>query len=485
MSTGASASASAAPAAASASAFTCANLTEYLRTLSSEVLERLYHHPATCLAVFRELPQLAQQYAMRLLYVEQSVPQAVVQSWSKSARADEAKAAAKALSGLGVWVESSMPGGMPAWLLNKVFRRNLKVALVGGGIPWNISGELEPDPNKRDVAYLDQYAKERWDTVLHYMVGSSQQEGISADAVRILLHSALMRIDETDQTPVITRSGFQFLLMETAAQVWYFVLQYLDTIDARGLDLVECLNLLFQLSFSTLGQDYSTGGLSQGLLSFLQHLREFGLVYQRKRNSGRFYPTRLALNIASGETKGQLEQHREGFIVVETNYRLYAYTSSDLQVALVGLFAEPIYRFPNLTVAVITRDSVRQALRGGITSTQIIRFLRMHAHAQTLAPRSTSSMAHMGTMVTNKGPIPATVMDQIRLWEQERDRFTFTPGVLYNQFLSSDDFKTVRNFADSTGVSVWANERNRTIVVTKDGHDPVKKFWKKHSKGGS
>lgn len=29
-------------------------------------------------------------------------------------------------------------------------------------------------------------------------------------------------------------------------------------------------------------QDYSTSGLSHGLLVFLQHLREFGLVYQRK-----------------------------------------------------------------------------------------------------------------------------------------------------------------------------------------------------------
>ena len=27
-----------------------------------------------------------------------------------------------------------------------------------------------PDPNKRDVAYLDQYSQERWNTVLHYMV---------------------------------------------------------------------------------------------------------------------------------------------------------------------------------------------------------------------------------------------------------------------------------------------------------------------------
>ena len=57
-----------------------------------------------------------------------------------------------------------------------------------------------------------------------------------------------------DNQMTITKDGFQFLLMDTSAQVWYFLLQYLDTATARNLDLVECLGFLFQLSFSTLGQ---------------------------------------------------------------------------------------------------------------------------------------------------------------------------------------------------------------------------------------
>ena len=78
----------------------------------------------------------------------------------------------------------------------------------------------EPDPNKRDISYLDQYAQERWDTVLHYLVGSSQQSGVSLDAVKILLHSGLMTTDSSDSsTHHITKAGFQFLLMETSSQV--------------------------------------------------------------------------------------------------------------------------------------------------------------------------------------------------------------------------------------------------------------------------
>ena len=68
--------------------------------------------------------------------------------------------------------------------------------------------------------YLDQYAQERWDTVLHYLVGSSQQSGVSLDAVKILLHSGLMTTDPNDSSQHhITKAGFQFLLMETSSQV--------------------------------------------------------------------------------------------------------------------------------------------------------------------------------------------------------------------------------------------------------------------------
>lgn len=451
----------------------CSTLISYLKTLDGETLTELYDHPATCLAVFRELPGLAKQYVMRLLYVEQPVPKAVVTSWVNMANyKNRAQEANDGLNELGIWKEASMPGGLPAWILDNTFRTNLKIVLVGGGEPWTMSALLDQDPNKRDVVYLDQYAQERWDTVLHYMVGSSQQSGVSVDAVKILLHSGLMVADPSDGSHSITKSGFQFLLMETSSQVWYFMLQYLDTVGIRSMKLVECLNFLFQLSFATLGQDYSTSGLNSNMLTFLQHLREFGLVYQRKRTSGRFYPTRLALHIASGEKKGLMEDHREGYLVVETNYRIYAYTNSDLQVSLIGLFAEPVYRFPNLAVSVITRDSCRQAFKGGITAKQIIRFLKMHAHPQQVQEKQ-----------RHKHPIiPPTVVDQIMLWEAERNRFTFTDGVLYNQFLSHADYETVRSYADQIGVLVWTNAKNRTVIVTKEGHDPVKKFWKQQSK---
>lgn len=36
------------------------------------------------------------------------------------------------LSDLSVWEEAPIPGGLPGWILNFTFKRNLKTALLGG-----------------------------------------------------------------------------------------------------------------------------------------------------------------------------------------------------------------------------------------------------------------------------------------------------------------------------------------------------------------
>jgi len=135
------------------------------------------------------------------------------------------------------------------------------------------------------------------------------------------------------------------------------------------------------------------------------------------------------------------------------------------------MFTQFLFRFPNLAVGVITRDSIRQALRSGISAEQIISFLKMHAHSQMI--KSTNNV---------NNPLPPTVVDQIRLWELERNRFTFSDSALYNQFLSQRDYEVVRDYAQELDCLLHSSDQKRTVVVKSSGHDEVKKFWKRHSK---
>jgi transcription initiation factor TFIIH subunit 4 len=59
----------------------CLDLFEYLKTQPQETLEKLYYDPALCLAIYRQIPEIGKQFVIRILFVEQPVPQAVVLSW--------------------------------------------------------------------------------------------------------------------------------------------------------------------------------------------------------------------------------------------------------------------------------------------------------------------------------------------------------------------------------------------------------------------
>jgi transcription initiation factor TFIIH subunit 4 len=410
---------------------------------------------------------------MRILFVEQSVTQTVMAAWLTSQHVGEHVETVKILSGLHILHEQSQSGGL-GWKLNDVFRKSLKVALLGGGTSWTGSCALAPDKHAKDVAFLDAYAQERWESVLHHMVRSKEGAGVaSTEAIDTLLYAGLIKREEGDSEQYITPAGFQFLLLEMSSQIWFFILKYLENAEASGTDIVDCLTFLFQLSYLRLGKDYSTSGMTESQGKFLQDLRGIGLVYQRTKKAQRFYPTRLAISLTSNVANAKestTESEKHGFIVVETNYRVYAYTDSSLHLSLLALFSKMLYRFPNMAAGIITRDSVREALSMGITADQIINYLRSHCHPEMLHKRPT---------------IPPSVTDQIRLWEMERDRFDFAEGVLYSQFLSQKDFELLRDYARDLSVLVWENPQKRYLVVTRNGHEEVRRFWKRHKHDAS
>jgi len=326
--------------------------------------------------------------------------------------------------------------------------------------------DKRPKDDAQFFSMLDAYPLDRWEQILYYMVRLSDG-GVSSETRGALTHSKLIMFEQNESKPWITADGFQFLLMDTKSQIWLFVLKLLELIDSKTSNLAECLTFLMQLNFSTHGRDYSTAGFSDTIANFLQTLREIGLIYQRSRKDGRFYPTKLVIDLASGLRDVKTDVHRKGFIILESNYRLYAYTDSRLQIALIALFCEIHYRFPNVVIGLITRDSVRQAFKGGMSAQQIINYLLMHAHPNVR---------------DKEYPIPDTVIDQINLWEKEREKFLFTEGRLYSQFNSQSDFDLLRKYAEDHGFLIYDNPTARVVVVHEDGHEGVRKYWKKLKK---
>jgi len=169
-----------------------------------------------------------------------------------------------------------------------------------------------------------------------------------------------------------------------------------------------------------------------------------------------------------------------GFIIIETNYRLYAYTSSPLQISLIALFTTLKYRFPNLVTGKLTRQSIRRAVEMGITADQIISYISTHAHPQMRKHNAEKSNPNTSGLFPSV--LPPTVVDQIRLWQLERDRIKATPGFLFKDFANLSEFEAPCRYAEEIGVLIWKSERRRMFFVTR--HEQVAAFLRSRASRG-
>lgn len=227
-----------------------------------------------------------------------------------------------------------------------------------------------------------------------------------------------------------------------------------------NMDDVDVLSFLFMLGSLELGLPYSKANLTETQTQMLQDLGDYGIIYQpASGTSNIFYPTRLATTLTSdtsglrSSTLAATSDHSRGFIVIETNYRVYAYTSSSLQIAILSLFTRITTRYPNMVAGKITRESIRKAVGMGITSDQIISYLTMHAHPQMHSKNATI--------------LPPTVVDQIRLWQLEGDRMKATAGFLFKEFNNQAEYEAPCRYAEEIGVLVWRQDRDRRFFVTR------------------
>ena len=388
-----------------------------------------------------------------------------------------------------------------AYILTENFAWSLRQALTGAGEAQSF-GEVSTTPSTPLVRVedLDDFARQQWEGIVGYMVGSSAvpidaatpTADPSARVVELLKAGHLIELTGSSSrghTPKITKQGFAFVLQNVNTQVWALLFLYVDNAEIFGMSKVAVLSFLFLVSSLELGLAYSKARLDQTQQRILSNLSDFGIVYQPLTSSGAlapyFYPTRLATtltsdsgtalsstnsnlasSLAASSTSSSATGTSNGFIIIETNYRIYAYTSSPLQIALLSLFTNLRSRHPNLVTGKMTKRSVQRAVQAGITADQIIAYLTSHAHPQ-MRRHAQADCTRRSEGGRASSLLPATIVDQIHLWQLERDRMTTTPGFLLKDFLSQTEYEAPCKYADEIGVLVWKNDRKRMFFVSR------------------
>ncbi|XP_073278106.1 general transcription and DNA repair factor IIH subunit TFB2 isoform X1 [Primulina huaijiensis] len=445
--------------------FVAKNFMDMVASLPAIKLDRLYENSFICEAILRSLPPLAKKYVLQLLYVDAAVSAKLLEEWVLADGISKHKVAIDRLIQLRVLTETLDRKKEATYRFNPTFRLNLQKHIVHGGVlprepmPSNIAVRL---PSLED---LDSYAIRQWECFLLHLMNSNEAEkstNISSSMMKVFQRGLLTQKDDKEP-PRLTESGFQFLLMDTNAQLWYIVREYISNSEERGVDAADLISFLLELSFHNTGEPYNLNTLTDIQRNILKDLVDLGLVkLQQGRKDSWFVPTKLATNLSI--SLADSTSRKQGFVVVETNFRMYAYSSSKLHCEILRLFSRVEYQLPNLIVCAITKESLYKAFQHGITAEQIVSFLQQNAHPR-VAERIPS--------------VPENVTDQIRLWESDLNRVEMTPAHLYDEFPSRDVYEAACDFAREYGGLLWENSKKMRLVVKADIFTEMKEFLRR------
>eukprot|EP00474_Spongospora_subterranea_P009840 CRZ10298.1 hypothetical protein [Spongospora subterranea] len=436
------------------------SIMDYLSSTDSGTLDSLYADQYTCLAVFRSLSRVAKQCICRLMALcpGQVIHENVLKSWVRSRSI--------------ALYNNMLNDCHKLHLLNRVklsddefvLNENFHRAMYASLLPVEINVDaLADDPKPPSLDQLSATADTRWDMILHFMVGSKRFSPPSKPVQNLLKDMDLIGVGGP------TSSGFKFLFKDLYTQLWTILIGYIRNLERRKMSRHEVLSFLFRLGFLELGKGYSVRLLTKSQKTVVDDLFQFGLIH-RDEGSQFYYPTSLAISLSSGTHCQETNFTQDRFIIVETTFKVYAYTTSPLQIALLNMFAGLEAKLPNVVVGRITKKTVSKALGIGIGAEEIIAFLRDYAHPASL-------IRHEGVdIVENNSQVapPDNVADQLRLWEAERNRLKYMSAALFRQFKDRDEYQSLLSYGEGQSFIVWKSDEKMMFITKKEHIDSIR-----------
>ena len=334
--------------------------------------------------------------------------------------------------------------------------------LEGPECPWR------PDPSKDVLTWrmeADKHYNDCWNRMLLLLVSPEKIKDKPALILDLLLKAGLIERMTSKQLAgelSITSTGFQFLLLDSFRQAWILLKQYIARDDGKRKRLIEFV--------------FQPGQVLQVLEKeelFVDDMHQLGLLHRKEAH---YCLSSLALSLTidplvsgspSAGTPSSISTN--GFIILETNYKLYAYTTSPLQLDILALFVHVRGMLPNMLYGIVTRDSIKSALNRGIKAKQIIDYLTVNAHPRMLQSEN-------GGNIDRTTILPHTIIDQMYIWESEMDRLHAATSYLYTDFATQGDFEDAVKFA-GTDV-LYANSETRRLVIRQEGNERVKEYVK-------
>jgi transcription initiation factor TFIIH subunit 4 len=475
----------------------------FIEYLPEDEVDQLYSDFASVCFVFRLLDPMAQQIVIRFAFAGPNAPfqEGVLLAWVASAAMEKYTAAMQSLRRFRILVDSlktgsgRKDGGAATSLrVNKNFQRNLSQHVAAGVTTSNRVSRVVPSAHE-----LHRHAAQSWDTILGHLIGSTTDAPISKEVASAIQSLGLKHGQE------LSSLGFRFVLYQRQQQLWAFVINLLQEAARSKLHL-DPLMLLLGFASAKVGKFLDVRGKSPYALKLVQLLCDVGAllcVHDRRDLEYFATPALLAMfrpvsalisrSIMGGRSHVGLPQHlyekqcgqrpgvsanneklheEEYGIIVESNFKVYAHTSSSLQARLLEYFCRITSTLPHLVVGSLSSESVMKAFKLGICAETILGYLESAAH-----PRALKRKEH-GAAV-----IPDNVRGQLEVWESNRSRTTSWKAVRITwkgDASSQCEFERARAYSKDDGSFLWCQEdvdgQGALLIVTAEGAQRLRFF---------
>jgi hypothetical protein len=170
---------------------------------------------------------LSKHFILRLAFTEKHpIDEQELLSWCHFESSDSYfQAAIYQLSKLHIFEEPniSQDNGKKVFFLNEYFQKSLLYSLFNPIEPWDDTCKLLAFPEDKkspSTVDLEKFSKERWESLLYYLVSGHEDSNISETSKKFLEAAGLLQVDLTRESRIsITSKGYEYILQSRQQQV--------------------------------------------------------------------------------------------------------------------------------------------------------------------------------------------------------------------------------------------------------------------------
>ena len=278
---------------------------------------------------------------------------------------------------------------------------------------------------------------DKFQQLLNQIVNKAAER--SSKTRNLLLFAGLV-----DEHGNITNAGFEFLLKNRAEQQWHIVLCAVGFFSREPKDDIVLLSSMIEICMKKHKSIYKT----QDWNDWHRFLESIGVLLRLDRSN--------QVVIFNDDFFSQFSRRKkDSYLVLETNFKIYAYSSQIYDRSILNLFSRAVYVLPDLVKAEFNEISARAIFEKGITAAQIVRYLKDHSTG-----------------------IPRSVEDQLIIWEGKLNRIKTIKGVLYSDFNHLSDYLQLEKMLGKIGAILYSNENRRIIIAKESAIEEAKKLLK-------